>query len=88
MEKTIIEITVSPKSSRSRIVVGKGEQIKIYLNSPPVDGKANAELVKLLSKKLGIGKSGIVIIRGQNSKKKIISIEGLDKNHIIEKLKE
>jgi uncharacterized protein len=88
MEKTIIEIAVSPKSSRSRIVVGKGEQIKIYLNSPPVDGKANAELVKLLSKKLGIGKSGIVIIRGQNSRKKIISIEGLDKNHIIEKLKE
>jgi uncharacterized protein len=88
MERAIIEIAVSPKSSRSRIVVGKGEQIKIYLNSPPVEGKANAELIKLLSKKLGIAKSGIVIIRGQNSRKKIISIEGLDKNHIIEKLKE
>jgi uncharacterized protein (TIGR00251 family) len=53
MEHAVIEITVSPKSSQSNIVVKDEETIKIYLNSPPVDGKANAELNKLLSKKLG-----------------------------------
>jgi uncharacterized protein (TIGR00251 family) len=87
MEKAVIEITVSPKSSQSKIVVKDEESIKIYLNSPPVDGKANAELIKLLSKKLGIAKSGIEIIRGQSGRKKTLRVTGLDKRKIIEELK-
>ncbi len=87
MEKAVIDISVSPKSSRSRVAVDENNGIKVYLNSPPADGKANAELVKLLSKKLGIAKSGIEITRGQSSRKKTLSITGLDKNQVIEKLK-
>lgn len=89
MEKAVIEITVTPKSSRSKIVVDDSGQIKVYLNSPPVDGKANSELIKLLSKTFGIGKSRIDITKGQNSRKKTISIEGLNlnKKQIIEKLR-
>lgn len=48
--------------------------LKIYLTSVPVQGKANKELVKLLSKELGIGKSRISIIKGEKSKEKIIEI--------------
>jgi uncharacterized protein (TIGR00251 family) len=87
MEQAVIEITVSPKSSQSKIVVKEGDIIKVYLNSPPVDGKANAELIKLLSKKLGIAKSGIEIIKGQSGRKKTLRITGLDKSKSIEKLK-
>jgi uncharacterized protein (TIGR00251 family) len=87
MEKAVIEITVSPKSSQSKIVVNEEDTIKVYLNSPPVDGKANAELLKILSKTLGIAKSGIEIIRGQSGRKKTLRIAGLDKSMIIEKLK-
>jgi uncharacterized protein (TIGR00251 family) len=87
MEHAVIEITVSPKSSQSKIVVKDEETIKIYLNAPPVDGNANAELIKLLSKKLGIAKSRIEIIRGQSGRKKTLRITGLDKKSIVEKLK-
>ncbi len=87
MEKAIIDISVSPKSSQSRIVVDENNIIKIYLNSPPVDGKANTELIKLLSKKLRIGKSGIEIIKGENSRRKTLTIAGIDKDHLIEMLK-
>jgi uncharacterized protein (TIGR00251 family) len=48
--------------------------LKIYLTSVPVQGKANKELVKLLSQELGISKSRISIIKGEKSKEKIIEI--------------
>ena len=48
--------------------------LKIYLTAVPVQGKANKELIKLLSKELGISKSRISIINGEKSKEKIIRI--------------
>ncbi len=49
-------------------------KLKIYLTAVPVQGKANAELIKLLSKELGVGKNRINIIKGEKSKEKIIEI--------------
>ena len=48
--------------------------LKIYLTAVPVNGKANKELIKLLSKELNISKSRIGIIKGEKSKEKIIEI--------------
>ena len=48
--------------------------LKIYLTAVPGDGRANAELVKLLSKELGVSKSRISIIKGKKNKEKIIRI--------------
>jgi uncharacterized protein len=79
------EITVSPKSSKSEISI-YGDNIKVYLNSPPADGKANSELIKLFSKELHIAKSGIKITKGEKSRKKKIVIEGFTKEEIIKLL--
>ena len=48
--------------------------LKIYLTAVPVDGKANKELIKLLSEKLGVSKSKISIIKGEKSKEKVIEV--------------
>ncbi|MGI9056556.1 MAG: DUF167 domain-containing protein, partial [Pyrinomonadaceae bacterium] len=52
--------------------------LKVKLKSPPVDGAANAELVKVLSKTFGVSKSEIEIIGGQTSKLKQIKISNLE----------
>ena len=49
-------------------------ELKVYLIAVPVDGKANKELIKLLSKELGVSKSRISILKGEKSKEKIIRI--------------
>ncbi len=84
--KSIFNITVSPKSSRSMITVDTNNHIKVYLNAPPVDGKANLELIALFSKKLRIPKSNITIISGDKGKNKRIEIEGLSPDLILNKL--
>ncbi len=50
-------------------------ELRIYLTAVPVDGKANKELIKLLSEELNISKSKINIIKGEKSKEKIIEVD-------------
>lgn len=88
MIKTVIlDITVVPKSSRSEIRLTENNNIKVYLNSPPADGKANAELNKIFGKKFKIPKSSIKILKGEKSRKKRIEIEGLSIEEVLKLLK-
>jgi uncharacterized protein len=77
----IIDITVQPKSSRS-VIKCEGAAIKVYLNSPPVEGKANNECIQLFSKALGLPKSRIEICKGEKGKKKRLVINGLSTEEV------
>ena len=82
-----IEIIVSPKSSRSRIVIEENGIIKVYLNSPPIDGKANQECIKLFSKILKIAKTSIRIDKGEKRKRKRLVIFGITREEVLHKLR-
>lgn len=73
-----LTVKVVPRSSTNE-VVGKmaNGSLKIKLSSPPVDGKANDALIKLLAKHFSCPKNAISIISGRTSSKKIIEIENL-----------
>jgi uncharacterized protein (TIGR00251 family) len=87
MEKrALFNITVTPKSSRSLVTSDDEGNIKVYLNSPPVEGKANKECIALISKKLGIPKSRITIEKGEKGRSKKIAVEGLDKDDVLKLL--
>ena len=73
-------IRVIPRSSKSEIVGEYDGALKIKLNSLPVDGAANAELIKLLAKEFGVSKSQVEILSGQTSKLKQVKISGASKN--------
>ena len=54
--------------------INKLPELKVYLTAVPIDGKANKELIKLLSKELNINKSKISIIKGEKNKEKVLEI--------------
>ena len=70
----IIQVKVKPNSSQQKIIEAEDGSLTIYLQSPPVDGKANQELIKLLAKKYDVPKSQITIKSGLSSKTKLIAI--------------
>ena len=74
------QVRVIPRSSRSEIVGEYDGALKVKLNAPPVDGAANAELIKLLAKEFGVSKSQVEILSGNTSKLKQIKVSGADKN--------
>lgn len=50
-------------------------EIRVYTKAVPVDGKANKEVVRLLSEALRVPKSRIKIVKGETSNKKIIEVD-------------
>lgn len=64
------KVKVIPNSSCSKIVEITEEYIKIKLNSPPIENKANKETIILLAKFLNIPKSSIEILFGDKNKLK------------------
>ena len=81
----IFTVRVIPKSSKSEIVGEHDGALKIKLNAPPVDGAANAELIKLLAKIFAVPKNHVEIVGGQTSKSKRIKIIG-GANEILQRL--
>jgi uncharacterized protein len=73
----IFAVRVIPRSSRSEIVGEYDGALKVKLNSPPIDGEANKELIALLAKTFHVSKSDIEIISGQTNKNKQVKIIGL-----------
>lgn len=79
------KVCVVPRSSKSEIVGEHYRSLKVKLAAPPVDGAANAELIKLLAKHFGVVKADIQIISGMTSKNKRIKIDNLSQS-VFEKL--
>ena len=73
----IFNVRVVPRASKSEIVGAHDGALKIRIASPPVDGAANAELIKVLSKTFDVSKSEVEILSGQTSKTKQIKISNL-----------
>ena len=72
----ILNIKVIPGAKRNLYKEEDGA-IKVYLNAPPVDGKANEALVDVLAEHFDIRPSQIEIIKGLKSRYKVINIHSL-----------
>ena len=83
----IIDIKVIPASGRQKFFLDKSDKLKCYLKNPPEKGKANEELVKLISKKLKLSKDSVQILLGAKDRNKKIKIEtNLSYDEVILKL--
>ncbi|WP_024872937.1 DUF167 family protein YggU [Tolumonas lignilytica] len=73
-EDVWLDVYIQPKASRDQIQGWHGEELKIAITAPPVDGQANAHLIKFLSKQFKVAKSQIVIHKGELGRHKTVRI--------------
>lgn len=71
---SILEVQVKPNARQQRIEKTETGLWIVHLQSPPVDGKANQELMRLLAKELGVPKSRLHIKAGTHSRRKLIEV--------------
>ena len=83
----IIRVKVTPNSSKNQITGERDDRLTVKLTSPPVEGKANKQLLKFIGKKLGAPSSSITILRGQSSREKVLLVPGIDERTAMERLK-
>ncbi len=84
---TIIVVRVRPNSKEKHLITDTNEtEIVINLKSPAREGRANRELIKRLSKVLGVPSAAISIVAGGKSKVKTLHIRGLSPREVSERL--
>lgn len=82
------DVQVVPRASRDRIGPVVGERIKVSITAPPVDGKANAAVVALLARALGVPRSRVTILRGHSGKRKTVAVRGVSRADVLALLPE
>ena len=78
----LLEILVQPRASRAKIGPMHDGRLKVAVTAPPVDGEANAAVIELLAKELGIAKRAIAIVAGESGRRKTVRIEGVTQQAI------
>ena len=73
-----IAVKVQPGARRNGITGYSDSVLRVKIAAPPMEGKANKELIAYFSDILDVRKSAITIEKGQTSRNKLISIEGVD----------
>ncbi len=68
----IVALRVQPGAKRSRIMGMHGDRLRVAIDAPPVDGKANKALTRWLAKELGLRRSEVTLISGQGGRDKRI----------------
>ncbi|MFA5801949.1 MAG: DUF167 domain-containing protein [Thermoleophilia bacterium] len=86
-EGTLLAVRVVPGAKKSKITGEAGGLLKVRLNAPPVEGKANRELLKLLARELDLKKSQVVLARGDKSREKTVLLAGVSLSRAQERLK-
>lgn len=70
----LIKVTVSPGAKKNSITMIAPDHYRVRVKAPPVKGRANQELIRLLAEHFGIAPSSIIIKRGKHSRNKLIEI--------------
>ena len=70
----ILNVRVLPRASKDSIQGLLGDALKVRIQAPPVEGKANAYLIKFLSKHWKVSRSNIEIISGETGRNKRLRI--------------
>ncbi|HHH40337.1 MAG TPA: YggU family protein [Sedimenticola sp.] len=70
----LLSLRVQPRASRDGFVAPHGDSYKIRITAPPVEGKANAHLLRFLARAFGVGRRDVTLTSGGNSRNKGVRI--------------
>ncbi|BDU38690.1 conserved hypothetical protein [Vibrio nigripulchritudo MADA3029] len=73
-DEVLLRLYIQPKASRDKIVGKHGDELKIAITAPPVDGKANSHLIKYLAKQFKVPKGQVTIEKGELGRHKQVRI--------------
>ncbi len=69
-----ITLHIQPGAKRNQIVGLHGDALKIKLAAPPIDGRANEELLKFIADIFGVPQKNVALLRGPLSRHKVVTI--------------
>lgn len=77
-----LRVHVTPRAARDGIDGVREGVLRVRLTAPPVEGRANAALVRLLARALGVPVRDVRVVRGHTAREKLLEIDGVDEGEI------
>jgi uncharacterized protein len=77
-----IRVRLQPRARADEIVGERGGALLVRVTAPPVDGRANDALCRLLARRVGVGRTHVTVLRGQATRSKLVQIEGMDADEL------
>jgi hypothetical protein len=73
-----IAVQVVPRASRNQVAGVQGDQLKVRVTAPPVEGAANEALLGFLAAVLGVRRRDLQLVAGERARRKLVRVRGLD----------
>ena len=77
VETVVFVVRVTPRAGRDEVVGWRDDELRVRLRAPPVDGRANEALIRLLAKLLDVPPSSLELVSGDSARVKRLRVEGL-----------
>ena len=87
MAEARLNVRVLPRSGRNAVSFTAEGAIRVHVTAPPEGGKANAAVVELLAKRLGVGKTMVRIVAGDKARNKTVVVDGMSESQALAALK-
>ena len=78
----IVALHIVPRARATAVAGSHGDAVKIRIAAPPVDGAANAELVRFLAVRLNVSATRVTIVGGASGRRKTVAVEGMEADEI------
>jgi uncharacterized protein (TIGR00251 family) len=72
-----LHVRLTPRAHRDAVTGVRDGVVQVRVSAPPVGGRANDALCKLLAKALGVPPSRVTVARGHTAREKVVRVEGL-----------
>lgn len=70
----MLRLRIQPRAKRDEIGAVHGDRLRVRINAPPVDGKANEHLVEFIAERFGVPKRRVVLISGASARDKQVRV--------------
>jgi uncharacterized protein (TIGR00251 family) len=81
-----IAVRLRPRGRADELIGVKDGVLQARVSAPPVDGRANRALCRLVAKRVGVAPSRVSVVRGEKSRDKLLRVEGVEEGALLEAL--
>lgn len=86
VREAFISLRVTPRASQDEVGPWRGERLEVRTTAPPVDGRANEAICRLLAAALGVASSRVMMVRGMRGREKSVRVVGVSTAEVLRRL--
>jgi hypothetical protein len=87
LAEATIQVRLRPRGHADELIGFEAGVLQARVSAPPVDGKANKALCRLIAKRVGVAPSRVSVVRGAKSRDKLVQVEGVEQGALLDALR-